>query len=259
MIVALAGEYTWLIASRAPVAWSPSIMQCPSCQHDNAPEASFCANCGSALLAMGTTAPPAPPTAEAQVAAEEIPPPAATHAEASVRLSIFSAVVCLFILGLTASALLDSGRYHDSLYAEYQWVPIGLGVAATLWLTGRLRWTGRFPSALGLVLIIMGSIFSFVIDFLYGHSTRAVVLPSGLIGLGIGLLVPLALWRQLRYISVTGKVALVFGAVAGLGLGNDLIFNVGHYGSFVLVVLIALFIGLPSVLISPIVRLSRES
>ncbi|MDP3063478.1 MAG: hypothetical protein Q8O40_09765 [Chloroflexota bacterium] len=177
-----------------------------------------------------------------------------THAEARVRISTFSAVVGLFILGLIMSGLLIALRFaYDPLYTVSRWVFMGLGVAATMTLAGRLQWTGRLPSALGLVLIIIGLRFN-----VYGFSLFT-ALVSGLIGLGIGLLVPLAFWRQSNHISITWKVALVFGAVAGLGLGYYLASLFGYTSSSALPILIALFIGLPSVLVSPIVRLSRES
>jgi hypothetical protein len=226
-------------------------MRCPRCDIEYASDAAFCGQCGATLV---TATAPAPP--------QEQVPPAAAHAEAPVRISIFSAVVGLFILGLIIGGLLSSIRFKwwpEPLHVVSHWLPLGLGVAATLWLTGRLQWTGRLLSALSLVLIIMGLLFREVVaygllDFRFG-----LPIAYGLIGLGIGLLVPLVFWRHLNYISITGKVALVFGTVAGLGLVYYIAAVFGYSTSLALPILIALFIGLPSVLISPIVRLSRES
>ena len=259
--MALVGVYHWLIVSLTPVSQSLSIMQCPSCQRDNPPEASFCANCG-ASLATGTAAPPAPPMGEAQATAE-IPSPAVAHVEASVRLSIFSAAVGFVVSGLILGSLVSWLRYvvdYDPLRAILPLAGVGGGVAVALWLSSRLQMRGRLAAALGMALIVLGSVLVVFSFGLFHTKNPQAVIGGGIVGLGLGLAFPMVFWRHLNGVSALGMGVLAVSAFLGVVVGYWAASWWGDPGpALILVILISLFIGLPSVLISPVVRLSRES
>jgi len=80
-------------------------------------------------------------------------------------------------------------------------------------------------------------------------------LGSGVVGLGVGLLFPLAFWRFFKKTSSRLKVAMpmAISAIAGIGAGFWLS-PFYFMDPIVLAALFALIICLPAVLISPIVR-----
>jgi hypothetical protein len=86
---------------------------------------------------------------------------------------------------------------------------------------------------------------------------------SGIVGLGMGLLFPLTFWRRLIQLSVGGKAALAIAAIAGLMVGLLASREIGVYGlhglGHGLGAVVALLIGLPSVLVRPILRSPGEA
>lgn len=233
-------------------------MACTNCGHENRAEARFCGNCGAALA---TTAELLSPSVEAA--------PAATTAQ----ISVVSAAVGLFLLGLTVGMLalmtlgtlaLLPGPWRDPLRVVYVWLGAGVGVAVALWLSVRFQWTGRLPSAFGMALVFIGLGFPMVLGLIatvatgfgfagisgFGFGNTIVF---GIVGVGIGLLFPVTFWRHIRNLKRGGKATLVVAGIAGL-IGGGL----GSMWAAALAPLVALFIGLPAVLIAPIVRTSTQ-
>jgi uncharacterized RDD family membrane protein YckC len=105
-------------------------MKCRVCGHDNAPEASFCGNCGAALA---TTAIPATPTAV------PVPPPAAPGVQAEYMgfwIRFVAAVIDAVILG-AVSVILALPAFLSQVFLPlrflwfllpwlYHWLFIGL-------------------------------------------------------------------------------------------------------------------------------------
>ncbi|MBI2872076.1 MAG: hypothetical protein HYY00_02675 [Chloroflexi bacterium] len=124
---------------------------------------------------------------------------------------------------------------------------MGVGIATSLWLSPLLRLTGRLASALG-VLLFFASMFP-------ADSTAF----DAVRGFGIGLLFPLAFWRHLRSVSALGKAALALAGMAGLELGWLVPRENGWEGWWELQIgLLALIVGLPLVLLRPVLRTDRR-
>ena len=114
---------------------------------------------------------------------------------------------------------------------------------------------------MGMALIFIGSVVLVVWSsrFFYDTTNPQVVIGGGIVGLGLGLAFPMAFWRHLTGVAALGIGVLAFSAFLGLVVGY---WAASWWGdpspALILVILIALFIGLPSVLVSPIVRTSAN-
>lgn len=224
-------------------------MVCSACGTDNSSEAQFCGNCGFSMVTGAPVTPP-PPAGESQPALERLSA-TAIPAEAPVRISIFSGAVGLFILGLITGGLVE--LQHDPLLAASAWVGLGVGFAAAVWLSPRLRIVGRLPSAVGMASIFIGSYIVLVGVRQFGFYLASSFF--GITGLGLGLLFPVTFWRHITRVSPVGKVTFTVFGIAGLAAG----WLMGSSAAVAWAGLVALFIGLPSVLFSPILRSSEYS
>jgi hypothetical protein len=222
-------------------------MRCPRCDIEYASDAAFCGQCGSPLSTQAT---PSPPTASA----------APTPVTAETRISVASAAIGIFPIALVAVQLFSPTYYrdlgHNPLALVYPLIATGLGVATSLGLSSRLRLVGRLPAALGIMLFVMGLILTSVFHISSELiSSGLIYVGYGVVGLGVGLLFPLAFWRFSKKTSSRLKVAMpmAIAAIAGIGAQFVVNFYIGSMGPIVLAALFALVICLPAVLISPIV------
>ena len=95
------------------------MMQCPSCRHENLPEARFCAGCGVVLAAAdeppvappAAGAPPSPPPVEPLVRAEHVGFGMRFGAWLIDLAAIVAISIALSILSLFGSFLLDFGGF----------------------------------------------------------------------------------------------------------------------------------------------------
>jgi hypothetical protein len=199
---------------------------------------------------------PSPPTASA----------GPTPVTAETRVSVASAAIGTFPIALVAgqmfSSVYDRHFSDDPLASVYPWIATGLGVATSLGLSSRLRLVGRLPAALGIILFVIGLTLTYGFDFssasklISGETIYLgmALLGYGVVGLGVGLLFPLAFWRFYKKTSSRLKVAMPMAIAAIAGIGTDFwLFPLFIPLSIVLAALFALVICLPAVLISPIV------
>jgi len=263
------------------------MIQCPSCQNGNPPGAQFCAECGAALA---LTAEPAPLRAGPDTLAAE-GPSAAMPTVAPLHISIFPAAVGLFILGLIlgelAAMALFMSKYRGlgshlpgvavpwlkiSVLVALPWLSTGVGVAVALWQPLRFLKKGRLPSVVGFVFIAAGlllglfplasfaSAFGFRYDlFMIAPITFPIGPLMSLWCFSMGLLFPLTFWRRLIQLSLGRKAALAIAAIAGLMVSLWAFPRIEVYGVHGLGEVVALLIGLPAVLVSPILRSQGEA
>ncbi|MDA0799712.1 MAG: zinc ribbon domain-containing protein [Chloroflexi bacterium] len=206
-------------------------MYCPTCGTSNVSEAKFCANCGAPLVQ------PAPPS-----------PPEAGRSEAEIRVDVSpcTAAVALIpaglIVGTSLGLIVDLARYGNyeiGAFLSTVLLVAGIAVAASM-IPPRFN-TGRI-AVFGVPLIILG----------YTGQTG-----MGLIGVGIGMLLPLIFWRQLLASHrVTLAVLVVVGLTAG-ALGFVAVTSLGE-GSSRFASTFALLVVAPAVLMKPVIKRTRR-
>lgn len=240
-------------------------MKCPTCGAENPADARFCGKCGTALAeisAASTPAIPIPPS----------PPPPSVH---GVHLSMVTAAIAAFPIGLLAGVLVRTRFFYYSPYHYYYGAPLpvavpliglALGIVASILLARRFHYSGRSAAAGGMMLLTLGFLFlgiglSYQGIVPQGNQLNVLLIGIGfaLVGLGLGHLYPPSFWRGTR--AVTPVIAAVPVAATLVGLVAGWWLMLVLESDFVLLAagLFALLIGLPAVLISPIVRKARES
>ncbi len=219
-------------------------MYCPTCGTSNVSEAKFCANCGAPLVQ------PAPPS-----------PPEAGRSEAEIRVDVSpcTAAVALIpaglIVGTSLGLIVDLakyGNYEIGAFLSTVLLVAGIAVAASM-IPPRFN-TGRI-AVFGVPLIILGSM---LYEYYYYSGNFAGQTGMGLIGVGIGMLLPLIFWRQLLASHrVTLAVLVVVGLAAG-ALGFVAVTSLGEDSSRYASMVFALLVVAPAVLMKPVIKRTRR-
>ena len=131
------------------------------------------------------------------------------------------------------------------------WIGIAVGVTVALGLTSRFLLVGRLPSAAGVLFIVIGLVWGALAS---GENDSIIV------GVGVGILFQVKFWKHIATaspvtkgtVAVAGIIGIIFGA-----LGANSIGSLFPELFVALIALIALLVGLPSVLIVPVLRTSN--
>lgn len=210
-------------------------MYCPTCGSPNVSEAQFCANCGAVLAPVGSDSLPATPLSGDGLHQTEIQVSPCTAAVAIIPAGA--------IVGDSVGLIFDYARYgyyEAGTFIGAAFLVAGIAISAVA-LPPSLN-TGRIV-ALGIPVMILGGML--------GQTGM------GLIGLGIGMLLPLTFWRQmladhrvaLVALGVTGVITGALGLVTVSATGESW----ARYGAIVF----ALFFVTPAVLIKPVIQRMR--
>ena len=234
-------------------------MVCTRCSHENVIEAVFCANCGSRLAAAAASAYSPPIDDAGRPGFAPQPPAEVAYAPSAVRISTCAAAVGFMLLWLFADRLLAILRAFGYVTIEsfLALLSIAGGLALGLRLhrsAPQLR-SGRLPSVVGLLLIGAGGWFGYDLFYYRESVVSTTLLSYGALGLGMVLLLHPEFWRNLPGLSGGGKAALVVAFFIGLLVSASFGWLIGGSGW---ATFIAIIIGLPVVLVHPVVSRPRQ-
>ncbi len=186
------------------------------------------------------------------------PAPVQPTTESTVRISNPTAIVGFLLFGMLAGFVLYLLAYGDLYYGIPPVPPIlfaSVGFAIGFGISDRLHMTGRLPSVMGTVLVAFGLLM------LIGDESTLEVVPisMGVYGLGIGFMLPGALWRRIREQSRGSKIGLAMAAIASIVMSWYFDDGIGLAETSTLAGMIAVFIGLPLALMSPLVKTVLQS
>jgi hypothetical protein len=151
-------------------------------------------------------------------------------------------------LGLTVEYVRHSGSYFEVTGAFVAFVILFTGIAMAASIIPPRFITGRI-AVFGVPLIVLGSWFGPHYSLSIGFAGAA-----GMVGFGIGVLLPLIFWRQIlaknqvasATLVVTGLVAGVLGFITSNIFGSDL----AYYSSMIF----SLLFVTPAILIKPVLQ-----